>query len=659
MKSAIRPIIVLATVALLAGCLATLPGAPSGSAARPTAQSEPFADGVYPTQASNPQRLEYDNGAVYVGDVRNGRPAGYGVMTWPDGGRYEGTYHNGVRWGRGRLDRADGGWYQGGYRDNRRHGQGEAHNADGTVDQGRFHEGNFVTGTRRLVDGTTITGPFEDGKPSGNVTVQDTEGVVYVGRYLEDGAREGLYVRVLGAEDDYYEVWRGNQPVFTTLGPNRLAATEPLDCRVESVGDEVRFQLIQGGCAEGLAQGEGVALGEDRRVLLDGRFEAGRLVEGARMVLPRPHDGLLGVWFKARTEEDGTVPVRVGGQIRARKVDGLEISGFMENSGAEAAGMQVGDIIVAVNGVTHGSDSDVFLEEVRDRRAGDVIRVDFLRPGPHEPQSVDVRLNPPGVHQRITMALGRVPDPSQVQTMEQRAPIRVTAAQAEHELPADLAVGMWEGDALHGDAQVYQAAMRIYDGGTHYGALHGQGVCLVEGSPQRCEHHRGARVDTAYLLARLNADLARADAEYRERMERIEARIESERQHHRRMYEGTIASIDREIRNRQNHNVAQGLIRGIAPSMQGNRAETQRITAETRRVVDRLEREKEQRTADFMREQEQMEREWQREREHEMYEAEQRHRDDVSHIIARHQGYCEGLPGRWFNGNHECVYHRE
>src|SRR5690606_28614473 len=103
-----------------------------------------------------------------------------------------------------------------------------------------------------------------NGHARGNVTVREPSGAVYVGRYLQGGAREGLYVRVLGADDDAYEVWRGNQRVFSTLGPNRLAATEPLDCRVESVGDEVRFQLIQGECAEGLAQGEGVALGEDR-----------------------------------------------------------------------------------------------------------------------------------------------------------------------------------------------------------------------------------------------------------------------------------------------------------------------------------------------------------------------------------------------------------
>lgn len=652
MKLAIRSIMPLALAGLLSGCLSALPTMPSG---QPATQAEPFADGVYPTQATNPQRLELDGGHVYEGDVANRQPSGYGRMTYADGTRYEGTFHNGVAWGRGRLDPPDGSRYEGGFRENRRHGEGEARYPDGTVDTGQFHEGAFVLGTRRLPDGTTIEGRFANGQARGNVTVREPSGAVYVGRYLEGGAREGLYVRVFGADDDAYEVWRGNQRVFSTLGPNRLARLEPLACRVESLAGEVRFRLIRGECADGLAQGDGVALGEDRRVLLDGRFEAGRFVEGARMVLPPPHDGMLGLTFKLRTHEHGVVPVRVGGRIHARKVEGLEIVKFAENSAAEAAGMQVGDIIVAANGRTHGSDPEAFLQEVRNRRAGDVIRVDFLRPGPHEPQSVDVRLNPPGAHRRILMALDRVPDPSEVRVADRRALLRVSAVQGAQEGPGDLAVGQWEGNALHGEAQVYQAAMRVYDGGVHRGALHGQGVCLVEGAPQRCEHHEGARVDTAWLLARLNADLASADAAHQQTMERIESRINAERQHHRRIYEGSIASIERDISRRQNLNVTQAAIRGIAPSMQGNRAETQRISNETRMVIEGLEREKEQRTADFMREQEQLEIQWQREREDEIRDAEERHRENVQRIIARHRSYCESLLGRRFSRDQECV----
>ncbi|MNT04506.1 MORN repeat protein [compost metagenome] len=47
--------------------------------------------------------VKYSSGAVYYGEVKNGKPSGFGTMTWSKNKVYEGSWVNGQRSGYGKL----------------------------------------------------------------------------------------------------------------------------------------------------------------------------------------------------------------------------------------------------------------------------------------------------------------------------------------------------------------------------------------------------------------------------------------------------------------------------------------------------------------------------------------------------------------------------
>ena len=53
------------------------------------------------------QKITYDNGDVYYGEVRNGRRHGYGIYYWTSGDFWYGRYINGYRQGYGALFKVD------------------------------------------------------------------------------------------------------------------------------------------------------------------------------------------------------------------------------------------------------------------------------------------------------------------------------------------------------------------------------------------------------------------------------------------------------------------------------------------------------------------------------------------------------------------------
>ena len=54
------------------------------------------------------ERIEYEDGSVYVGEVKDGKEHGRGIETYPDGTRYEGEYKDGKKHGRGIFTFPDG-----------------------------------------------------------------------------------------------------------------------------------------------------------------------------------------------------------------------------------------------------------------------------------------------------------------------------------------------------------------------------------------------------------------------------------------------------------------------------------------------------------------------------------------------------------------------
>ena len=60
----------------------------------------------------------------YKGKITNGKPNGFGVLTYPDGKKYEGEWKDGKYHGQGTYTFKDGSKYVGEWKDDKYHGQG-------------------------------------------------------------------------------------------------------------------------------------------------------------------------------------------------------------------------------------------------------------------------------------------------------------------------------------------------------------------------------------------------------------------------------------------------------------------------------------------------------------------------------------------------------
>ena len=77
---------------------------------------------------------------VFVGQYKDGKQDGNGILTFVDGGKYIGEYTNGKQDGDGKFIWADGEKYVGKYKNDKKHGQGTLTFASGTI----YHSGEWV-----------------------------------------------------------------------------------------------------------------------------------------------------------------------------------------------------------------------------------------------------------------------------------------------------------------------------------------------------------------------------------------------------------------------------------------------------------------------------------------------------------------------------------
>ena len=87
---------------------------------------------------------EYENGAVYVGDLVDGVPHGKGEARYPSGDVYVGDIVYGVRDGYGEYTWADGEKYVGEWKDGKRHGNGKHTDIKGKTKEGKWENGFFI-----------------------------------------------------------------------------------------------------------------------------------------------------------------------------------------------------------------------------------------------------------------------------------------------------------------------------------------------------------------------------------------------------------------------------------------------------------------------------------------------------------------------------------
>jgi len=91
--------------------------------------------------------LKYPDGAVYEGQVMDGKPHGEGCFRWTNGQQYVGHFESGLIQGQGKttcVGGNEGYTYEGQYRQGNWHGSGVFTYADGRQDRGRFENGKFA-----------------------------------------------------------------------------------------------------------------------------------------------------------------------------------------------------------------------------------------------------------------------------------------------------------------------------------------------------------------------------------------------------------------------------------------------------------------------------------------------------------------------------------
>jgi len=96
----------------------------------------------------------------YKGEIKNGKPEGFGNLTSSDGEKYVGEWKDGKKYGQGTNIYHHGFKYVGEWKDNRKHGQG----------------------TYTLTDGNRFEGEWKDGKPW-NLTIYDKYGNI-IGKWV-------------------------------------------------------------------------------------------------------------------------------------------------------------------------------------------------------------------------------------------------------------------------------------------------------------------------------------------------------------------------------------------------------------------------------------------------------------------------------------------
>lgn len=146
--------------------------------------------------------LEYPNGSVYDGPLRDGRPHGDGRIKYGDGDRYVGSFENGVRSGQGRYEYKSGAWYEGPFAHGVPNGLGRYGFASGSLYEGEYKDGKRSGhGVWSFpADGQRFEGEFADDRPAQGTMFYPSgdryEGVVFQRR----AQRRGRVLLGLGRE---------------------------------------------------------------------------------------------------------------------------------------------------------------------------------------------------------------------------------------------------------------------------------------------------------------------------------------------------------------------------------------------------------------------------------------------------------------------------
>jgi len=153
----------------------------------------------------------YPSGAKYVGDFRNGKLQGEGILYFSDGRKYIGNWENQYRQGEGRMVFPNGDEYFGDFHHNQFHGEGAMVYASGNRYEGEWArglpEGN---GTFFYANGDRYEGLFVEGQCEGKGTLYFAEGGRYTGGW-RNNRRHGDGVLITASGKRLEGEWQDGQ----------------------------------------------------------------------------------------------------------------------------------------------------------------------------------------------------------------------------------------------------------------------------------------------------------------------------------------------------------------------------------------------------------------------------------------------------------------
>ncbi len=175
----------------------------SGRMLSPASKYGELSDGkltnMFPACQELARELLGDNSAVkgelhlpegkYVGEIRNGKPHGKGILYYKESDEkertiYDGEWRNGIQHGKGILKWKNGAKYEGDWDNGEWNGEGTYYFEEGHIYTGGWKNSEYSGhGTLIQPDGGRYEGDFEDGKANGQGTFYAANGCIYVGNW--------------------------------------------------------------------------------------------------------------------------------------------------------------------------------------------------------------------------------------------------------------------------------------------------------------------------------------------------------------------------------------------------------------------------------------------------------------------------------------------
>jgi hypothetical protein len=160
-------------------------------------------------EAPNDEPVEkvYENGDKYLGQIKNGKKHGKGIMYYSDQSSYDGEWFNDLKNGHGVQNLANGDKYEGNFKNNLKEGYGTY-----TFKNGRIYEGQFVKdvmegkGRYKFPTGNEYIGEFQKGLFNGNATFLYSNGDRFEGQY-KNGKKSGKGIYYFKSGERFEGEW--------------------------------------------------------------------------------------------------------------------------------------------------------------------------------------------------------------------------------------------------------------------------------------------------------------------------------------------------------------------------------------------------------------------------------------------------------------------